>query len=67
MTGVKYDQDKPDYSLLPYGALEQVVQVLTYGSKKYDRNNWEHVPDLTSKEDIPIIKSYLEQKYPSYF
>jgi len=27
----------------------------------------EHVPDLTSKEDIPIIKSYLEQKYPSYF
>jgi NDP-sugar pyrophosphorylase family protein len=27
----------------------------------------EHVPDLTSKKDIPIIKSYLEQKYPSYF
>jgi|TARA_R110000850_G_C9956696_1_gene464079 hypothetical protein len=49
MTGVKYDQDKPDYSLLPYGALEQVVQVLTYGAKKYDRHNWENVPDLTNR------------------
>lgn len=27
----------------------------------------EHVPDLTSKEDIAIMKEYLIQQYPSFF
>ena len=40
-------------------------------------NNWdykvkgipfnEHVPDLTSKEDILIMKEYLKENYPNYF
>ena len=25
----------------------------------------EHVPDLTSKEDIPILKAYLKKRYPN--
>jgi hypothetical protein len=44
--GVKYDGDKPDYSLVPFGALDEVVKVLTYGAKKYDRFNWEKVEDI---------------------
>ena len=27
----------------------------------------EHVPDLTSKEDISVMKGYLKANYPSYF
>lgn len=38
--GVKYDMEKPDYSLLPPYALEDVVKVLTLGSQKYSRDNW---------------------------
>ena len=38
--GVKYDLNKPDYSLLPPYALEDTVKVLTLGSQKYSRNNW---------------------------
>ena len=38
--GVKYDMAKPDYSLLPPYALEDVVKVLTLGSQKYSRDNW---------------------------
>jgi hypothetical protein len=38
--GKKYDQGKPDYSLLPFNATDEVVQVLTYGAAKYDRHNW---------------------------
>lgn len=41
--GMKFDGDKPDYSLVPFGALDEVVKVLTYGAKKYDRFNWEKV------------------------
>jgi hypothetical protein len=38
--GVKHDQEKPRYSLLPPFALEEVVKVLTFGSKKYADFNW---------------------------
>lgn len=38
--GRKFDQGKPMLALLPFAALEEVGQVLTYGSKKYDPHNW---------------------------
>ena len=38
--GVKYDLEKPDYSLVPAKAFEDVVKVLTLGSQKYSRDNW---------------------------
>lgn len=41
--GMKFDDTKPDYSLMPFGALDEVVKVLTYGANKYDRFNWEKV------------------------
>jgi hypothetical protein len=44
--GVKYDNDKPRYSLVPQDALHEVVKVLTYGAKKYSDDNWKKVPDL---------------------
>lgn len=43
--GIKFDADKPDYSLVPFGAMDEVVQVLTYGANKYDRFNWKYVAD----------------------
>lgn len=43
--GVKYDNGKPQWSLLPFRALTQVVEVLTYGAKKYAPDNWKRVPD----------------------
>lgn len=39
-TGIKYDMAKPDYSLVPPNALEDVVKILTLGAQKYDRHNW---------------------------
>lgn len=44
--GMKFDHDKADYSLLPFGAMDEVVKVLTYGARKYNRNNWQHVDDV---------------------
>ena len=41
--GVKYDGEKPKWSLIPKGVLAQVVEVLTYGSKKYTPDNWMYV------------------------
>lgn len=37
---VKLDNGKPDWSLVPFEALEGMVKVLEFGAKKYSRNNW---------------------------
>lgn len=47
--GVKYDNDKPQWSLLPFKALKEVVDVLTYGAKKYAPDNWKKVPDARQR------------------
>lgn len=39
--GVKKDQGKLRWSLLPWDAVEKVVEVLEFGAKKYDDRNWE--------------------------
>ena len=38
--GLKLDQGKSRYDLLPFGAVDQLVRVLTYGAEKYAPNNW---------------------------
>ena len=40
LQGMKYDDNKPRWGLMPRGVLTQVVQVLTYGAKKYSDDNW---------------------------
>ena len=37
---LKFDKGKPDLSLIPYEALEELAKVLMYGEKKYGRWNW---------------------------
>lgn len=40
MSGVKHDQEKPDMSLLSPYAMEAIARVMTFGAKKYSRDNW---------------------------
>jgi hypothetical protein len=43
--GRKFDGGKLEYGLLPPKALESVVDVLTFGAQKYERDNWKYVPN----------------------
>lgn len=47
--GVKFDNNKPQWSLMPWKALSQVVDVLTYGAKKYAPDNWKKVPNARQR------------------
>ena len=38
--GAKFDLGKNRYDLIPGDALDALVAVYTYGTKKYDDNNW---------------------------
>lgn len=39
--GVKFDEDKIRYDLVPPEAIEGLARVLTFGAKKYADRNWE--------------------------
>ena len=41
--GRKFDSEKPRWDLLPVEPVEDIVKVLTYGSKKYADDNWKCV------------------------
>lgn len=43
--GAKFDGEKPRWDLMPLKVMEEVVKVLTNGSKKYADDNWKKVPD----------------------
>ena len=43
--GRKDDNDKDDWSLLPLKLLTPMIKVLTFGEKKYSRDNWQQVSD----------------------
>lgn len=39
--GLRYDEGKHQWGLLPFDAVRCIVKVLDYGSKKYAPRNWE--------------------------
>ena len=43
--GRKFDGNKLEYGLVPPIGFKAVVEILTLGAQKYDRDNWKHVPD----------------------
>jgi len=49
MAGIKFDADKPRWDLLPWAEMEDVVQVLTFGAKKYGAYNWRSVPQAQER------------------
>ena len=56
-SGVKYDDKKLDYTLLPKSALDEVVKVLMYGARKYpEPDNWLRVPDARNRYNKACLR-----------
>lgn len=43
--GMKFDDGKLDWALLPFESVEEIIKVLMVGAKKYKRDNWQMVED----------------------
>jgi len=58
----KQDGDKPDWSLLPLRAVEQIVRVMGFGAKKYWRGGWKTVPDAHDRYIAAAMRHITERQ-----
>jgi len=59
--GVKYDEDKLDYTLLPQPELAKVVETLMYGANKYpEAHNWLKVPDGKNRYIKALLRHAMQ-------
>ena len=58
--GVKYDKGKPQWDLLPWKEMEDVVKVLTFGASKYASDNWKNVPNSPSRYMDATMQKYTK-------
>ena len=54
--GLKFDEGKPDWSLLDLNILNDAVQVLTFGAEKYQRDNWQKVKDGNNRYYAALMR-----------
>lgn len=47
--GMKLDNKKPRWSLLPRGSVLQIIEALEFGAAKYEENNWQHVDNARQR------------------
>ena len=58
--GKKFDLDKADWTLMPWKELQEVLEILEFGAKKYSRDNWKHVePARYEKAAMRHLISYV--------
>ena len=55
----KFDTDKPRWDLLPFKVLEPVVEVLTFGAKKYGDNNWQQLADFRPRYTAAFLRHFV--------
>jgi hypothetical protein len=65
--GRKYDGGKVRYELLPPFAIEDVAKVLTYGSVKYEDDNWRIVPDAVRRYKGALMRHVEEYRKGNVF
>lgn len=67
LLGTKHDAGKLRWSLLPWGAVRSVVDVLTRGAIKYAPDNWRKVEDWRARYHDAMVRHvtawHLGEKY----
>lgn len=56
LKGMKHDQEKPRYDLLPAGAIDDLAKILTFGAKKYSPNSWQEVDNGLNRYRAALLR-----------
>jgi hypothetical protein len=55
--GIKHDGGKPAWDLLPFAQVGEIVDVLTFGARKYPSpGNWQRVPDASNRYFAALMR-----------
>lgn len=58
--GIKYDDDKADWSLIPFDALREVLRTFEFGAGKYDRDNWKGMKDWKRRYTNALLRHVID-------
>jgi len=58
----KFDNGKLRWDLLPWDSVEQIVDILTYGEKKYDADSWKLVDDAENRYFSALLRHLIAYK-----
>ena len=61
MSGVKHDEDKLPWHLLPSEAIEGTLAVLQFGAKKYCEGGWRSVPSAHKRYSDALMRHLLAE------
>jgi hypothetical protein len=56
MSGMKHDDNKLQWSLLPWRELQEVVEVLMHGAEKYGPNNWQELDNAKQRYTDALMR-----------
>ena len=59
-SGIKHDQGKPRFDLIPALAESEIAKVLAYGAEKYSAENWRFVENAGSRY-LAAAKRHINQ------
>jgi hypothetical protein len=59
-SGIKHDQGKPRFDLIPALAESEIAKVLAYGADKYSAENWRFVENAGSRY-LAAAKRHINQ------
>jgi hypothetical protein len=60
---LKHDYDKPMWDLLPLEQIQKIVEVLTFGAKKYSKNKWKEVPDAKERYFAALMRHLTSWRF----
>ena len=60
--GKKNDQGKTRMDLIPFGSLEEIAKVLTFGAKEYGPDNWKRVEDSVARYEAALLRHITAYK-----
>jgi hypothetical protein len=58
--GLKFDEAKNRWDLLPIDCVEDVVKILSFGAKKYGKENWKELDDFEDRYYAALMRHIVE-------
>lgn len=55
-TGIKYDQGKIRYDLVPPECIRELASILTFGAAKYGENSWQNLEDFDKRYYAALMR-----------